>query len=326
MTTKSIDHFKRSSLNFFTAHTVDRLSVKRRDETWIETRLQDDSTYFIPVWHSKNLFALSEPARSVLLKRTDLGDLLTQADDIILLGEDNNQAYFALNLTPTDEADLSHLTAKGQFEDLRLRGTSLKPEEGALLAHARGMVYWHQTHCFCGKCGQATHNAEGGYMRVCTAEDCQHKHFPRTDPAIIVLVNTGDKCLLGRQAVWPPGRYSTIAGFVEPGETLEHAVKREVMEETGIEVAEVYYHSSQPWPFPTSLMLGYIATAASEDIHLNDEELEDARWFSRAELAAALQADEVRLPPDISISHRLIETWFNEGELGPLSQFVTQSW
>ena len=326
MTTNPIDHFKRSSLNFFTAHTVDRLSVKRQDEAWIETRLQDANTYFIPVWQSKNLFTNTESPQPIFLNNLELGDLLAQADDIILLGEDKDRAYFALNLGHQTETDLASLTATGQFQDLRLVGTSLKPEEGAILAHARAMVYWHQTHRFCGKCGQATRNAEGGYMRVCMAEACQHKHFPRTDPAIIVLVNTGDKCLLGRQAVWPKGRYSTIAGFVEPGETLEHAVKREVMEEAGIAVAEVTYHSSQPWPFPTSLMLGYMAKAASEDIHLNDKELEDAQWFSRPELAAALQADEVRLPPDISISHRLIETWFNEGNEGPLSQFVSQSW
>lgn len=143
----------------------------------------------------------------------------------------------------------------------------------------------------------------GGNTRRCTSPDCNQVLFPRTDPAIIVLVTDDDHCLLGRQPSWPEGRYSTIAGFVEPGESLEDAVRREVYEETNIHVGDIRYHSSQPWPFPSSLMLGFIAQAVSEEIHLNDGELEDARWFSREELASG----RVGLPFRISIARRLVD-------------------
>jgi NAD+ diphosphatase len=148
-------------------------------------------------------------------------------------------------------------------------------------------------------------------VQVCTNPRCGQEHFPRTDPAIIVLVTSGERCLLGRKAFWPAGLHSIIAGFVEPGESLEAAVAREVAEETGVSLQAVHYHSSQPWPFPKSLMLGFTAQAASEDIHLNDGELETVRWFSRQEIQEGLQEGSLQLPTAISISHRLIEEWFD---------------
>jgi NAD+ diphosphatase len=153
-------------------------------------------------------------------------------------------------------------------------------------------------------------------MRVCTNPDCGQLHFPRTNPAIIVLVALRERCLLGRQATWPEGLYATIAGFVEPGESLEEAVVREVREETGIEVREVTYHSSQPWPFPSSIMLGFTAQAGSDHIQLNDGELEDARWFSREEIARGVEEGWLRLPSSVSISYRLIEDWYDGEERG----------
>ena len=155
-------------------------------------------------------------------------------------------------------------------------------------------------------------------MRECANPDCAQRHFPRTDPAIIVLVTHRDRCLLGRKPSWPRGLYSTIAGFVEPGECIEHAVQREVLEEAGIEVAEMHYQSSQPWPFPSSLMLGFRARASSTSICVGQDELEDARWVSRIELRHDLMSGTIRLPADISISYRLIEGWYNEGHLGLL--------
>ena len=156
----------------------------------------------------------------------------------------------------------------------------------------------------------------------CTATDCATDFFPRVDPAIIVLVSDGDRALLGRQASWPAGRYSTIAGFVEPGESLEDAVAREVLEETGVVVTEAHYHSSQPWPFPSSLMLGFMASAAPDSIAHSSAELEDARWFTREQIAAG----EAVLPPPTSISHRLIETWFDAGSSVPLRELPTRLW
>lgn len=202
----------------------------------------------------------------------------------------------------------------------------LAPGEGELLAHARALAYWHRRHRFCGDCGHPTEGAQGGHVRVCSNPQCGRQHFPRTDPAVIVLVTAGERCLLGRQPSWLPGRYSTIAGFVEPGESLEAAVVREVGEETGVRVREVRYQSSQPWPFPASLMLGFRAVAEGEDIHLGDEELEDARWFSREELERAMEEGALRLPGRISIAYRLIEDWFDEGSPGRLARSNTLPW
>ena len=174
------------------------------------------------------------------------------------------------------------------------------------------MAAWHHRYRFCGRCGGATHLDQGGHIRQCSQVQCGATHYPRTDPAIIVLVQRGERALFGRKPEWPPNRYSTIAGFVEPGESAEQAVVREVEEETGIDVTAVRYHSSQPWPFPGSLMLGYHAQAGSERISLNDQELEDALWLSREALASRIEQGLFVPPPSISISYRLIEDWFDD--------------
>ena len=183
----------------------------------------------------------------------------------------------------------------------------LPADEANLVAHARALVLWNNATLYCGKCGSASIPEAGGNSRRCCNPECNQAIFPRTDPAIIVLVADGDRCVLGRQPSWPEGRYSTIAGFVEPGESLEDAVRREVYEETNIRVGKVQYHSSQPWPFPAALMLGFIAEATSDDIRLNDGELEDARWFTRDEL----RSGDVGLPFRISIARRLVDHFVN---------------
>jgi NAD+ diphosphatase len=193
-----------------------------------------------------------------------------------------------------------------------------------MLAYAKAMTYWHRCHRFCGNCGSPTVSTQGGHLRVCTNPQCGQHHFPRTDPAIIVLVTSGERCLLGRQQIWPAGRYSIIAGFVEPGESLEAAVAREVREETGIAVEQVRYWASQPWPFPSSLMLGFRAEAASTSVQLRDGELEAARWLSREEIAIELRQGALRLPPEVSISYQLIESWFDAGGLRCLKHLVSQ--
>lgn len=202
-----------------------------------------------------------------------------------------------------------------RFEELRPLTHVLEEQEAALLAYARGMIYWRSRHRHCGNCGAATAPVRAGHVMRCTNDACAQESFPRIDPAIIVLVTDGQRALLGRQASWPPGRYSTVAGFVEPGESLEDAVAREVFEETGVTVLSSAYHSSQPWPFPSSLMLGFQALAEPGTIVCNDSELEDARWFTREEIGSGTP----KLPPPTSISHRLIQHWFDSGSERPLA-------
>ena len=214
------------------------------------------------------------------------------------------------------------LAELGQFQELRQVAALLDAPDAAILAHARAMAYWHQRHRFCGDCGSPTESREGGYVRVCSNAQCGQHHFPRSDPAIIVLVESGNRCLLGRKPSWPDGLYSTIAGFVEPGECIEQAVIREVSEETGVRVGEIHYQSSQPWPFPSSLMLGFRARAADPTIRVDQDELQDAQWFTREQIRSGLLEKRLRLPTNISVSHRLIEGWFDEGQLGALRDIV----
>jgi len=312
-----MDHYQRSLLNTFNAHLLDRASHHRLDDRWIDDRLADQDTKLAPLWQLKNLVHGVDVLSPVFLSSTEIQGIKTVYPPIFL-GLENDRAFFAIVLTP-EESPPTGLTRLGTFQDLRQSAPLLKPGDASLLAYARAIVYWHTRHRFCGDCGSPTVVREAGHMRECINPDCAQRHFPRTDPAIIVLVTREDRCLLGRKPSWPRGLYSTIAGFVEPGECIEHAVLREVREETGIEVAGMHYQSSQPWPFPSSLMLGFRAYASSTSICVGQDELEDARWVSRAELHDGLVSGTIRLPMDISISYRLIEGWYNEGDLGLLA-------
>ena len=236
--------------------------------------------------------------------------LVSLEGDPVLLGLREERAYFALDLSH-HESPLQQIRAEGpiEFTDLRRIGPLLARPDGALLAYARGILYWHGRHRFCGVCGSPTRSEEGGHVRRCTSPSCDATHFPRTDPAVIMLVTDGDRALLGRQKVWLPGMHSTLAGFVEPGESLEEAVAREVQEETGIVVDEVTYHSSQPWPFPASIMLGFTARAVTTEVRIDPEELEAARWFDRDFILGHIDDDTFRLPRRDSIARRLVEDW-----------------
>jgi NAD+ diphosphatase len=203
--------------------------------------------------------------------------------------------------------------AGGRWVGLREVGTLLDGTGAGLLTTGVALTNWHSTHPRCARCGEPTEPAASGWSRRCPA--CGAEHYPRTDPAVIMsVIDDADRILLGRQAAWPPKRYSTLAGFVEPGESLEAAVRREVFEEAGIRVGDVTYSGSQPWPFPSSLMLGFRARATSTDIQVDGEELAHARWWSRDELAADVASGELLLPPGVSIARRLIEQWYG----GPL--------
>jgi NAD+ diphosphatase len=290
--------------NVFAGAFVDRIGERRKDPDWLAEALADTSARFVPVWGDRCLVG-GDPPAAVLLERRDIENFLSD-ENAIFLGLFRDQSAFAVCIDGSLDAPFGEL---GEFKDLRFLGTVLPPDEANLCAHARALSIWHETAHYCPRCGSASQSEAGGNTRRCANPDCDQVLFPRTDPAIIVLVAKEDRCVLGRQSTWPEGRYSTIAGFVEPGESLEDAVRREVYEETNIRVGDVRYHSSQPWPFPSSLMLGFIAEAASEKINLNDGELEDARWFSRKELASG----DVGLPFRISIARRLVDHFIKGG-------------
>ena len=304
--------------NFYTGMALDRADHLRRDADWLATRLAGRESRFVPVWRARNLIRSAEDPRAVWLEGAAASALRAQASETVFLGLAGEIAYFALDLSAMEEPEAAPELAdggapRGIFLDLRAVGPLVERGEGAILAYARGLVHWHQRHRFCGVCGEATASTQGGHVRRCGDEDCGSLHFPRTDPAVIMLIHDGERCVLGRQKIWPNGMHSTLAGFVEPGESLEEAVAREVMEEVGLELGEIDYHSSQPWPFPASLMLGFHATCRHGPLRINEDELAAAGWYSRDDLKASPEDDSFRLPRRDSIARRLVDDWLAEG-------------
>lgn len=293
----------------YTATAIDRAEHLRAKDADINTLLHRADARFLPVWnelHPVNADGLPSSFGPEVLHRIDL-----ETSTPIFLGLDADTPVFALDLagrqTPPD------LGTSETFVSLRAFGALVPEDQGALFAYARALAIWHRNHPHCARCGAHTRATDAGHSRTCTAVACAHRTFPRTDPAVIVLISHGDMCLLGRQAQWAPGLYSTIAGFVEAGETIENAVRREVAEETGVRVGVVRYLASQPWPFPSSLMLGFRGEALSTEIVCDIQELEDCRWFSRDQVRAAdAEKAELLLPHRSSISRWLIETWCDE--------------
>jgi NAD+ diphosphatase len=298
--------------NVFAGPHVDRLKFAQADADAIARRIADGSARLVPVWKSR-CPVVREPSPGACLLPVGSGPFAAVGvDDMILLGEYRGLAIFTTEI----ESDTPPPLENGaEFADLRLAASLLPHDEAGLVAYARAMISFRHRHRFCGSCGAPTRPERNGRVMTCTNEACRTEFFPRVDPAVIVLVTHGDSVLLGRQPDWPAGRYSTIAGFVEPGESLEDAVRREVFEETGIETGPMSYHSSQPWPFPRSLMLGFRAEARTTGVKLGDAELEDARWFSREEIGTGTM-----LPFTQSIAYRLIEDWHDAGAGRPLAE------
>ncbi len=276
--------------------TVDRASGLRTDPAQIERLWADPATRVLRV-HDGETLVTGDPPELVLVEARAI-----DGGERYFLGLDEQRtAYFAISAPIEAGPDQ-------QPAGLRSVGSLLGDRDVGLLVHAIALANWHATHRHCARCGSATESAAGGHLRRCPADGSEH--FPRTDPAVIMLVaDDEDHALLGRQPSWPQRRFSTLAGFVEPGESAEHAVVREVMEEAGVAVTDVRYFGSQPWPFPSSLMLGYMATATTTALCLDDE-LVEARWFGRDELYAAVRDREILLPPRVSIARRLIESWY----------------
>jgi len=308
-------HPAKDSILKYADARIDRAAALREDPDWVKNALKQQDTQIIVVWRSQHLLITAEPdqPRAARLDPELVGDHA----EPVFLGMEESTALFAVDLSDRDDPELE-LEAEASFVDLRRFGPLLNGRDANLLAYARAMVNWHRNHLFCGRCGSATASVASGHRRQCTNADCGQVSFPRTDPAIIVLVEHArddggpPRCLLGRSPNFPPGMYSTLAGFVEPGESLEETVRREVFEESGIEVDSVRYLASQPWPFPGSIMLGFHATARNDTIRCNDDELEDVRWFELDELKQFGESGETSgycLPRPDSIARFLMDYW-----------------
>ena len=305
--------------NHYSGMPLLRDDALRRDDAAVARLRADPRSRVLALWRDRHQVEGDDAPAPVWHCGAAGRSLLEGAECWALLGTARDgAASFAVDLSHLDSpAEAAPLHAAG-FVDLRAVGPLVGRADGAVMAYARGLMYWQRRHRFCGVCGSACIAAQAGHVRRCANPECAADHFPRTDPAVIVLVTRDDRCLLGRQRHWRPGMRSTLAGFVEPGESLEEAVVREVREESGAVLRDPIYQSSQPWPFPASLMLGFRAEAESLALDVNRRELDDAGWYARDRLRASPEDDGFRLPRRDSIARRLIDDWLAEddGESG----------
>jgi NAD+ diphosphatase len=299
--------------NVYTGSPLDRAGERRDDAAWIAAALGAPDTLFVPLWRAKSLLrglADGQPEAVYLSGEAAASLLMSGGPDgapWAFLGLQGATPVFTVDLSAADDPLPLLPPGLGEFTDLRAAAGLLALPDASVLAHARGLMHWRGRHRFCGVCGGACAPASAGHVMICGA--CKTHHFPRTDPAVIMLITTGDRALLGHSQRFPNSTmYSTLAGFVEPGESLEEAVAREVFEEAGVRVGRVFYHSSQPWPFPASIMLGFYGEALSEAITIDTKELMDVRWFTRDQMRDPA-AHGFALPRGDSIARRLIEDW-----------------
>jgi NAD+ diphosphatase len=299
----------------FAGNPLNRASEKRLEANWIESRLHDPSSLIFPMWRLEPFLLGPEksapPIQLGLLKPELTDALATDGAPCIFLGLDGDRAVFALDISAADNpANEGPLAGLGFFRDARAAGQMVSIKEAAIIAQAKALIDWHQRHGFCPKCGAPTRLVDAGYRRLC--DKCNSEHFPRVDPVVIMLATDGDACLIGRGKLFPQGMFSALAGFIEPGETIEEAVRRELMEEASVKVGEVSYWATQPWPFPSSLMIGCFAKATSRDVKVDQSELAELRWIERKvarELIAGKRVDGIMVPPPIAIAHHLIKAF-----------------
>ncbi len=298
--------------NAYTGSPLDRASERRGDAAFLASALADTRSLFVPLWRNRNLLRVGKEGgmEAVFVGKEAASALapgLSSQWPWAFLGLWQERAVFAVDLSAVNEPLALLAGVEGEFRDLRPTTGLLPAAQAAILALARALLYWQARHRFCGACGGVCRVEQGGHVLCCSS--CGAEHFPRTDPAVIMLVHHGEAALLAHARHFSvPTMYSTLAGFVEPGESLEEAVAREVFEETGVRVEQVRYHSSQPWPFPASLMMGFYAEARGGALRIDRSELVDASWFTRAQIRAP-EANGFTLPPQGSIARRLIEDW-----------------
>ncbi len=300
--------------NVFAGNPLDRVSYQRSDEDWVAERLAAPESLGLALWNGKPFVEDGKDGgvQIAYISARMAKDLAQSPERLLFLGLWQGTAVFACDLEGgADPAD-GPLEGLGRFEDLRLIAMNLPATEAAMLATAKSMFEWRRRHRHCSACGQPSEVADAGWKRICPA--CKTEHFPRTDPVVIMLAVKGEKCLVGRQAAWPKLMYSALAGFLEPGESIEEACARELWEEARLKVARVRYHSTQPWPYPSSLMIGLIADVENDDAVPDHVELDEVRWFTREEAGAWLRGEipDARVPGALAIAHQLIKAWAEE--------------
>lgn len=301
--------------HIFSDNPMDRGERERRNEPWIKEQSENSQTQFL-IMSNLNVLLTTDPNPSLAWVSQDLAQQLSKVPDPIFLGILDGKTRFVLDV-PNYEETSSFIKREGQFqfEECRAAGGVVCGPEAGIIAQARAQVDWHKRNQYCSVCGGKSIKKRGGQVRQCS--ECNAQQFPRTDPVVIMVVadSQNDRCLLGqsRGRLSRMNMYSALAGFMDQGETIEEAVAREVMEEAGIEVKNVKYHSSQPWPFPSSLMIGCIAEADSTNIEIDNEEMTDVQWFNRDEVLLALRGESKKLtvPGKIAIAHHLINAWAN---------------
>ncbi len=295
--------------HIFSGNPMDRGEALRRDEAWIAKAADRFDACFLPF---NRLNVLLRGRELAWLNTAELEPLEPTLPPVFL-GMLGDSPHFAVNIDRTDE-----LPDGCQLVDCRTAAMQMALDETGIVAQARAQLDWHRRHRFCSVCGEESHMQRGGQVRICPS--CDANHFPRTDPVAIMLVVDGDRCLLGQPKgpLVKTGMYSALAGFIDQGESIEEAVRREVMEEAGLKVGDVRYHSSQPWPFPSSLMIGCHAQATSTDINMDTEEMHDVRWVDREEMTRAMNGEpaSIKAPGPIAIAHHLIASWLS-GDVDP---------
>jgi len=303
--------------NTFAGNPLDRASELRADPEALRRLMAAPGARALAMWNGKPLVE-ADPADPAALRLAYLPISLAHAlavgdERMLFLGLGEDGAVFAVDLEGAADPTDGPLEGHGRFEVLREAAAFLPAPETAIAATAKAVFEWRRRHGFCSACGQPTLAVDGGWKRVCQA--CRAEHFPRTDPVVIMLPTLGERCLLGRQAAWPAGMFSALAGFLEPGESIEEACAREIREEAGLTTLTVRYHSTQPWPYPSSLMIGLIAEVSDDNARPDQTELEAVRWFTRAETRALLAGDipGVWAPKPLAIAHQLVRAWAFEG-------------
>lgn len=317
----SLDHLARSRRNQFTAVRLNRDVELRNDTQWVAKTLAKADTRLVPLWRSRSLLERDDGGTTAIYLSPDQ---LTEPDRIqppTLLGHDGEREYFAVSVTDSQKDTILEQFPNARFADLRRASIDMAAKHAGILAYAKALHYWQHRHAFCGVCGNPNLLRSAGHRMMCSNEECGRESFPRIDPAIIVLVTHKDACLLGRNAKWPAKHFSTLAGFVEPGESLEDAVVREVYEEVELQLQNIRYVSSQPWPFPASAMCGFYAEARDRNNGVSDE-VEEVRWFTVESLTQAVLDNEVRLSAPVSIAFRLLADWYRNRGGGDLEELV----